>query len=90
MGNEMSCKRGIKSLEYAGIFDDKFKSLLIPMYGRTIHSIDGDISFQAYGNKKDHYINSVSRRSINNMLIENAEKTGNVQIHFDMNCFYLT
>ena len=79
-------KRGIKSLEYAGIFDDKFKSLLIPMYGRTIHSIDGDISFQAYGNKKDHYINSVSRQSINNILIDNAEKTGNVRIHFDMKC----
>ena len=79
-------KRGIKSLEYAGIFNDKFKSLLIPMYGRTIHSIDGNVSFQAYGNKKDHYINSVSRQSINNILIESAEKTGKVEIHFDMKC----
>lgn len=79
-------KRGIQSLEHAGIFNDQFRSLLIPMYGRTIHSIDGDISFQAYGNKKEHYINSVSRQFINNILIDNAEKTGNVRINFNMRC----
>ena len=46
----------LESCYLAGIFNDQFRSLLIPMYGRTIHSIDGDISFQAYGNKKEHYI----------------------------------
>ena len=54
-------KRGIDALKFAGIYDDDFESLLIPMRGRSIHSINGDVTFQPYGNKKDHYINSVSR-----------------------------
>jgi len=79
-------KRGIHALKYAEVYDDNFESLLIPMYGRTIHSKSGEITFQPYGNKKEHYINSVSRLSINQALINHAEKTGNVKIYFDMKC----
>ena len=79
-------KRGIDALKFAGIYDDNFESLLIPMRGRSIHSINGDVTFQPYGNKKDHYINSVSRLSINQILMNFAEKTGNVHINFDMKC----
>jgi len=78
--------RGIKALKYAGVYDDYFKSMLIPMHGRTIHTIDGKTIFQPYGNKKEHYINSVSRSEINKMLIEFAEKTKRVKFHFNMKC----
>ena len=43
-------ERGINALKYAGVFDKYFESLLIPMYGRTIHSIDGNVSFRKIGN----------------------------------------
>ena len=56
------------------------------MHGRSIHSIDGDITFQPYGNKDEHYINSVSRLEINKALMSYAEKMGNVNIKFDMQC----
>ena len=79
-------KRGIDALKFAGVYDSNFKSLLIPMYGRCIHGINGDITFQPYGNKKEHYINSVSRLSINQTLMNFAEKMGNVNINFDMKC----
>ena len=79
-------KRGINALKYAGVYNSDFESLLISMYGRTIHSKSGEITFQPYGNKKEHYINSVSRLAINQMLINHAEKTGHVKIHFDMKC----
>jgi len=79
-------KRGINALKYAGVYNSDFESLLIPMYGRTIHLENGDITFQPYGNKSQHYINSVSRSAINQMLITHAEKTGNVKIHFNMKC----
>ena len=79
-------KRGINALKYAGVYNSDFESLLIPMYGRTIHLENGEITFQPYGNKSQHYINSVSRSAINQMLITHAEKTGNVKIHFNMKC----
>jgi len=78
--------RGISALKYADVYDDNFKSLLIPMYGRTVHSNNGEKTFQPYGNKKNHHINSVSRSAINQILINHAEKTGNVKIKFDMEC----
>lgn len=79
-------KRGINALKYAGVYNSDFESLLIPMYGRTIHLENGAITFQPYGNKSQHYINSVSRSAINQMLINHAEKTENVKIHFNMKC----
>ena len=40
-------KRGIEALKFAGVYDDNFESLLIPMYGRNIHSKGGEVTFQA-------------------------------------------
>jgi len=79
-------KRGIQALKFAGVYDKKFESLLIPMHGRSIHSIHGDITFQPYGNKKKHFINSVSRLDINKTLMNFTEKMNNVNIHFEMEC----
>tara|TARA_B100000700_G_scaffold330568_1_gene457503 strand:- start:3015 stop:4367 length:1353 start_codon:yes stop_codon:yes gene_type:complete len=79
-------KRGIDALKFANVYNKKFESLLIPMYGRNIHDINGNATFQAYGNKKEHYINSVSRLAINQTLMDCAEKRGNVHINFDMKC----
>ena len=79
-------KRGINALENAGLFDSNFKSELIPMFGRAIHDIHGKQSIQMYGNKKSHYINSVSRASMNKILLNAAEKTKKVTINFDMKC----
>ena len=53
-------ERGIKALKEAGVYDSDFQKILIPMYGRMIHDINGKQSFQPYGNKKNHFINSVS------------------------------
>ena len=78
--------RGINALKYAGVYNKKFESLLIPMHGRTIHSDSGEITFQPYGNKNKHYINSVSRLAINQLLMNHSEKAGNVKIYFDMKC----
>ena len=79
-------RRGIEALKYAGVYNKYFESLLIPMHGRSIHSNDGEITFQPYGNKDEHFINSVSRLEINKALMSYAEKMGNVDIKFDMQC----
>ena len=58
-------ERGINALKQAGVYDSNFQESLIPMYGRMIHDTEGNQTFQAYGTKKNHFINSVSRSEIN-------------------------
>ncbi len=79
-------KRGINALKEANVYDSKFKESLIPMYGRMIHDINGKQSFQAYGNKKSHFINSVSRSEINRVLLNKAESTKKISIKFSNKC----
>ena len=79
-------KRGINALKYAGIYDKHFESLLIPMHGRSVHSLNGEVNFQPYSNKGGHCINSVSRLKINQLLMKHAEKSGAVNINFNMKC----
>ncbi len=79
-------ERGINALKYAGVFDKYFESLLIPMYGRTIHFKDGKKTFQSYSNRKEHCINSVSRKDINEALLNASEKTNKVNIMFNKKC----
>tara|TARA_Y100000768_G_scaffold145899_1_gene108837 strand:- start:3173 stop:4504 length:1332 start_codon:yes stop_codon:yes gene_type:complete len=79
-------ERGINALRQANIYDSKFKKSLIPMFGRMIHDIDGKQSFQSYGNKKTHYINSVSRSEINRLLLNRAENTKKISIKFSSKC----
>ena len=79
-------ERGINALKQAGVYDSNFKKSLIPMYGRMIHDNQGNQSFQAYGTKKNHFINSVSRSEINKILLTEAENTKKVSINFSKKC----
>ncbi len=71
--------RGIRTLKMAGIFD-QIKPLLIPMFGRSIHTDQG-LSFHSYGTS-DQHINSISRYQLNSALIEHAAKS-TVNLHFE-------
>ncbi len=74
--------RGIAALEGAGVMD-RIEPLLIPMRGRMIHDQDGGLDLQPYGNKPHEVINSVSRSELNCRLMDAAEATGRVTIHFN-------
>ncbi len=75
--------RGIKSLQLAGIYEG-ILPLLVPMKGRMIHDVRGDLHFQAYG-KDDQHINSVSRTTLNDAIINHAEANGTT-FHFGQLC----
>lgn len=75
--------RGIRPLKMAGIFD-QIEPNLIPMHGRMMHDIQSELTFQSYG-KEDQFINSVSRATLNETLIQAAEKEG-VEFFFDHRC----
>jgi kynurenine 3-monooxygenase len=74
--------RGIHALQLAGIFKDIEKALL-PMRGRLIHSSDGSVSLQPYGQRPNEVIYSVSRHRLNQALLDVAVRQPGVSVHFE-------
>jgi kynurenine 3-monooxygenase len=72
--------RGIKALNEVGLAES-IRKTAIPMHGRMIHAVDGQLNFMPYG-KEGQFINSISRSGLNMVLMDEAEKLG-VQIHFN-------
>lgn len=72
--------RGIRALEEVGLAD-AIRKITIPMHGRIMHDILGNLTFQPYG-KQGEFINSVSRSSLNVVLMDAAEAAG-ASLHFN-------
>jgi kynurenine 3-monooxygenase len=66
--------RGIRALEEVGLASE-VKKITIAMHGRMMHGLNGALTFQPYG-KQGQFINSISRSSLNRLLIETAEAEG--------------
>jgi kynurenine 3-monooxygenase len=76
--------RGWRGLEGTGIADE-IRKVAIPMYGRTIHHLNGELNFQPYG-EKDQAIWSVSRGGLNIELMNLAERNPQVKMLFNERC----
>ncbi len=76
--------RGIEALNKVGLAEQVLDEA-IPMNGRLMHSIKGELTFQPYG-KEGQFINSVSRSGLNIKLLELADAYENVTIHFNHRC----
>lgn len=74
-------ERGWTALKKAGIADS-IESVAIPMYGRMMHSVDGQQVFQPYG-KEGQAIYSVSRGGLNLELLKLAGQFPGVSFHFE-------
>jgi kynurenine 3-monooxygenase len=79
--------RGIHALREAGLWES-MRNIIIPMKGRRMHSLSGELTFQPYGKNETEVINSISRADLNAALMNEAEKRG-VNIHFDERCMGL-
>ncbi len=75
--------RGIRALQAVGLGDD-LESMVIPMKGRRMHDLEGNLTFQPYG-KDGQFINSISRGGLNERLVTKAESLG-VDVLFDHRC----
>lgn len=73
--------RGLQALRQVGLESEVLKHA-IPMRGRMIHSKTGELMFQPYGKDDSEYINSVSRATLNKVLMSHAEASNLVRIHF--------
>jgi kynurenine 3-monooxygenase len=74
--------RGIAALKKAGLMKEVSK-LLIPMKGRMLHLENGTTEFMPYGQRDDEVIYSVSRRDLNMLLVDHAEKASRVKVRFE-------
>lgn len=78
--------RGIRALEEVGLAAE-MKRHSVPMRGRLMHDLQGNLTFQPYGTK-GQYINSISRGGLNMFLMDEAEKLG-VEFFFEHRCIDL-
>ena len=77
--------RGFKALRLCGV-EDKAREICIPMYGRLMHDTKGKTFASNYSGREGEYINSISRGDLNGILLTEAEKHENVNIHFNSKC----
>jgi kynurenine 3-monooxygenase len=75
--------RGWRPLTEVGL-EEKLNQLILPMKGRMMHDLEGNLSFQPYG-KEGQAINSISRGGLNSLLMDTAESHG-VKFHFEFKC----
>ena len=79
--NLIVTSRGLNALEQTGLIRDVME-IVVPVYGRAIHSLSGEIAFQPYGRDRSECNYSISRAELNELLISKAEQAG-VKIHFE-------
>ncbi len=76
--------RGLHALEKVGL-KGRIMQIAIPMKGRMLHSLTGELNLVPYGRKESEVINSVSRAELNMQLMNAAEQQG-VEFHFKQKC----
>lgn len=76
--------RGWKALDEVGV-GDEIRKIAIPMYGRVMHDLNGELTYQPYG-QEGQAIFSVSRGKINAVMMDIAEKYGKATIHYSHDC----
>lgn len=81
------CDRGLKALDEVGV-GDTVRRLSVPAYGRFVHSSDGSVAYQPYGNNNEA-LYSILRSELSKTLLDFAEKQPNVDFHFNEKCMGL-
>jgi kynurenine 3-monooxygenase len=64
---------------------DEIRKIAIPMTGRMMHDLEGNLTYQPYG-KEGQAIYSVSRGKVNATMMDIAENHGNATIHYNHDC----
>jgi kynurenine 3-monooxygenase len=73
--------RGLDALARVGLTERVLKDA-IPMRGRMMHSVGGDLTFQPYSKDPKEAINSASRGGLNLTLLHAAAAYESVTLHF--------
>jgi len=76
--------RGWKALDTVGV-GDEIRKIAIPMTGRIMHDMEGNLTYQPYG-KEGQAIYSVSRGGVNAKMMDIAEEHGGAEIFYNQKC----
>ena len=79
--NLVATRRGFDALDRVGL-TESIRALTVPVRGRMIHALDGELAYQPYGKDESECNYSISRKQLNEFLISAAEERG-VRCHFD-------
>ncbi len=77
--------RGITALDGVGLSERVLEGS-VPMPGRMMHSVEGELTFQPYSARPGDAIHSVSRGGLNLTLLEAADKHEAVTLSFSQRC----
>lgn len=78
------CERGFRALDHVGI-GDAVRERVVPTYGRAIHDLEGNVTYQAYGDAGEHTF-AILRNELNEVLVQNAERDFGVRFHWNERC----
>ncbi len=78
--NLVLTRRGLKALALLGL-RERVLEITVPVLGRMMHAVDGELTYQPYGKDDSECNYSVSRGMLNEFLLTAAEDAG-VRIHF--------
>lgn len=78
--NLIATSRALNAFTAVGILED-IKKIVVPVTGRMMHSLEGELTYQPYGRDESECNYSVSRSLLNMTLLDKAEEAG-VKIFF--------
>ena len=78
------CERGFHALDKVGL-GNSVREFCIPVYGRTIHAQNGELTYQPYGNNREA-IYSIERGQLSGILLNFVEAEENIKCHFNQKC----
>lgn len=78
----LSCrgKTGLRAMDLM----DEVEQIMVPMRARAIHESNGELVIQPFGRHENEYISAISRTDLNCLLLNKAEHTQRIHLHFDM------
>ena len=79
--NLVATSRALHAFKKIGVLEE-IKKIVVPVTGRMMHSIEGDLTYQPYGRDESECNYSVSRALLNITLLNQAEKAG-VKVYFE-------
>src|SRR5688572_21309662 len=80
--------RGLAALDLIKL-RDKALAISIPMYGRLIHTRDGQTTrLLPYSGRENEYIQSISRHGLNAILLDAASLHHNIDLRFNHDVEY--
>ena len=79
--NLIVTSRGLNALQKTGLLE-KTLALTVPVTGRMMHSMTGELTYQPYGRDKSECNYSISRAELNKFLITESSNH-DIPIHFE-------